>query len=80
MTDDPNEEICHCFHVTRGKIAAYCRRERPRRASQISECLGCGTGCGGCVPQVKAIHAEICGDFTPPVAPLSDAPAPDDDT
>src|ERR1700759_3766057 len=35
------------------------------RGSQISECLSAGTGCGWCVPMLKKIHKEICGDKQP---------------
>lgn len=45
-----DDEICLCFHVTRRKVEAYIRRERPRVPSQLSECGGAGTGCGWCRP------------------------------
>lgn len=37
-----------CFHVSRRKIASFLRIEKPRRAAQLSECFGAGTGCGWC--------------------------------
>jgi len=46
MTDD--DELCLCFHVTRRKVIQYIRVQRPRRASELSECFGAGTGCGWC--------------------------------
>jgi len=33
-------------------------RERPEVASQLSECLGAGTGCHWCVPFLKKIHTQ----------------------
>ncbi len=33
-------------------------RERPGVASQLSECLGAGTGCQWCVPFLKKIHTQ----------------------
>jgi bacterioferritin-associated ferredoxin len=45
-----NDEICYCFHVPMGKLIHFSRRVRPRRASQMTECLGAGTGCGWCIP------------------------------
>jgi bacterioferritin-associated ferredoxin len=45
-----DQEICLCFHVTRRKVLNFLRVERPRRASQLSECGGAGTGCGWCRP------------------------------
>ena len=46
----PDDELCLCFHVTRRKVENYLRLHRPRRASQLSECYGAGTGCGWCRP------------------------------
>lgn len=47
---DADDELCLCFHITRRKVANYIRIERPRRAAQLSECYGAGTGCGWCRP------------------------------
>lgn len=57
--DHGEAELCICFHVPTRKVVSFCRRERPGRASRISECFGAGTGCGWCVPWLEAIHAEI---------------------
>ncbi len=43
-----DDEVCLCFHVTKRKVLNYLRIERPRRAGQLSECFGAGTGCGWC--------------------------------
>ena len=51
-------KICYCFHVTRRKLVNYCRRERPRVASQLSQCGGAGTGCGWCIPFLKQIFRQ----------------------
>ena len=48
-----DDKICYCFHVSKRKILNYIRIHQPRRASQISECGGAGTGCGWCVPFLK---------------------------
>ncbi len=45
---EPDDELCLCFHVTKRKVLNYLRLERPRRAGQLSECYGAGTGCGWC--------------------------------
>ena len=63
---DPGDaEVCVCFHVRRRKIEAWCRRERPKVVSLVSECLSAGTGCGWCIPYLAALHAEICGGGPP---------------
>lgn len=43
-----DDEVCLCFHITKRKILNFIRREKPRRAGQLSECFGAGTGCGWC--------------------------------
>jgi len=48
-----DDVVCHCFHIKKRKILNFLRVEKPRRASQISECGGAGTGCGWCVPFLK---------------------------
>lgn len=48
-----DDTICFCFHVTKRKILNFLRVHRPRRASQLSECGGAGTGCGWCVAYLK---------------------------
>ncbi|MGQ0636401.1 MAG: (2Fe-2S)-binding protein [Planctomycetaceae bacterium] len=53
-----DDTICYCFHVSKRKILNFIRVHRPRRASQISECGGAGTGCGWCVPYLKRYFDE----------------------
>ncbi len=43
-----DDEICLCFHVTKRKVINFLRVEKPRRAGQMSDCFGAGTGCGWC--------------------------------
>ena len=50
---DLDDTICYCFHISKRKIVNFVRVHQPRRASQISECGGAGTGCGWCVPFLK---------------------------
>lgn len=51
----PDDIVCQCFQVTRRKLENFARIEQPRRAGQMSECFGAGTGCGWCRPMLKAI-------------------------
>ena len=51
----PDDEICYCYHVPYRKLWNYARRQKLRRPSQMSECLGAGTGCGWCIPVLKRI-------------------------
>ncbi len=52
------DEICYCFHVSKRKILNFIRVHQPRRASQISECGGAGTGCGWCRPFLEKYFRE----------------------
>ena len=56
MNDD--DELCLCFHVSRRKVKNFIRIERPRLASQLSECGGAGTGCGWCRPMLRRLLEE----------------------
>jgi NAD(P)H-nitrite reductase large subunit len=67
-----DDKICYCFHVSKRKILNHIRLHKPRRASQISECGGAGTGCGWCIPflqkyfeQFRAQQAEVDDAVTP---------------
>ena len=41
-----------------GKLVSFIEREQPKVASQISECLGAGTGCGWCIPFLEKLHKQ----------------------
>jgi bacterioferritin-associated ferredoxin len=53
-----DDEICYCFHVSKRKILNFIRIYKPRRASQISDCGGSGTGCGWCRPFLEKYFRE----------------------
>ena len=44
------DKICYCYGVSMRKLINFSRRVRPRRPSQMTDCLGAGTGCGWCIP------------------------------
>ncbi len=48
-----DDEVCLCFHVSKRKVLNFIRVQKPRRAGQLSECFGAGTGCGWCRPFLK---------------------------
>ncbi|MEM0983579.1 MAG: (2Fe-2S)-binding protein [Planctomycetota bacterium] len=64
----PDDHICLCFRVSLRKIRTYLKREDPKVASLISECLSAGTGCGWCVPFLKHLHAQHQRGETPDLA------------
>ena len=55
----PDDEICYCFHVTKRKITQFLRVRRPKRASQLSQCGGAGTGCGWCRTWLERYFREM---------------------
>ena len=66
---DLDAKVCYCFHVTHRKLVNFVRINRPRVASQLSECGGAGTGCGWCIPFLKQIFRqgeEASGGRQPP--------------
>ena len=46
----PDDKICYCYGVTMRKLVNFSRRVRPNHPSQMTECLGAGSGCGWCIP------------------------------
>ncbi|HWA97569.1 MAG TPA: (2Fe-2S)-binding protein [Pirellulales bacterium] len=53
-----DDEVCLCFHVTKRKLVNFLRVEKPRRAGQLSECFGAGTGCGWCRNYLRRLFHE----------------------
>ena len=54
----PDDELCLCFHVTQRKVVNFIRVEKPKRAAQLSECFGAGTGCGWCRPFLQKLFDQ----------------------
>jgi len=50
-----DDRICYCYGVSMRKLVRFAQRTRPQRPSQMTECLGAGTGCGWCIPFLKKI-------------------------
>ena len=67
----PDDHVCLCFRVSLRKLTHFMNRTAPRVPSQLSECLGAGTGCRWCVPFLQRLHAQWEAGETPelPVAP-----------
>ena len=55
---DLDDELCLCFHVTKRKVVNYLRVEKPRRAAQLADCFGAGTGCGWCRPFLASLFDQ----------------------
>lgn len=62
---DLDAKVCFCFHVTQRKLLNFLRVEKPRVASQLSQCGGAGTGCGWCIPFLQQLfHQAVQGGAT----------------
>lgn len=55
---ESEDELCLCFHVSKNKVQQFLRVEQPKRASQLSDCGGAGTGCGWCRPYLKRLFDQ----------------------
>jgi len=55
---NPDDKICYCYHVSMRKLVHFSRRTKPKRASQMTQCLGAGTGCGWCIPFLEKIAED----------------------
>lgn len=64
-----DDDICYCFHVPMRKLMHFARRTKPSCPSQMTECLGAGTGCGWCIPFLSKIaqdpDAFVLEELTP---------------
>jgi bacterioferritin-associated ferredoxin len=68
----PDDELCLCFHVTQRKVVNFLRVEKPKRAAQLSECFGAGTGCGWCRPFLQRLFDEaVAGGTVQPDLPTA---------
>ena len=60
---EKEDHVCVCHNVSLGKLIMYMRRENPKVASQLSQCLGAGTSCGWCIPFLEKMHKQhVTGD------------------
>ncbi|MEE2681557.1 MAG: (2Fe-2S)-binding protein [Planctomycetota bacterium] len=62
---NPDDDVCLCFHVSQKKLANFIKREQPQVPSQMSECLGAGTGCHWCVPYLEQMWNQWKDGETP---------------
>ena len=70
---DLDDELCLCFHVTQRKVLNYLRVEKPKRAAQLSDCFGAGTGCGWCRPFLQKLFEQaVAGGETVAELPSAD--------
>jgi bacterioferritin-associated ferredoxin len=65
---EPDDHICLCHRVSLRKLINFMNREEPSVPSQLSECLGAGTGCQWCVPFLKKLHCQWAAGEEPGIS------------
>ncbi len=58
MDMNVDDTICYCYQVPMRKLVNFAKREKPSRPSQMTNCLGAGTGCGWCIPFLVRIATD----------------------
>ena len=56
---DPGPTVCSCFGVGRKTIEIAIRQHGLKEASQVTACVKAGGNCGSCVPEIRALLAEV---------------------
>lgn len=56
-----NRMICNCMEVDYLTIRMAMVNHTARTVEEIQQLTGAGTGCGGCIPEIEAILASVCG-------------------
>ena len=59
--DDPGRLVCACFGVGHNSLLRAIRQDGCASVEQIGTRLKAGTGCGACVPELKALLAAAGG-------------------
>lgn len=56
---DPGPTVCSCFGVGRNTIRIAIEKHGLRDAAQVTACVKAGGNCGSCVPEIRALLAEV---------------------
>ncbi|MHB8971925.1 MAG: (2Fe-2S)-binding protein [Pirellulaceae bacterium] len=68
-----DEDVCVCFHVSKRKVLNFLRVQQPKRAGQLADCFGAGTGCGWCRPFLQTLFRQSqVGPAEPPALPAAE--------
>lgn len=55
---DMDKTVCYCFKVSVGDIAKAIENGA-NSFEEVQEVTNCGKGCGSCIPEAKALVAEL---------------------
>jgi len=56
------EVVCKCFGLTEGFLRKVIEQNRLHTAEQVTHFTKAGGACGGCIPKIKEIIAEVLGE------------------
>jgi assimilatory nitrate reductase catalytic subunit len=57
--EDAGRVVCSCFSVGRNALCHAIKEQGLRSAEEIGQQLQAGTNCGSCVPELRALIAEV---------------------
>jgi len=58
------EIVCKCFGLTEGFLRKVIAANKLHTAEQVTHFTKAGGGCGGCIPRIKELIAEVLGEQT----------------
>lgn len=60
--EQEGEIVCKCFGLTDGFLKKVIAQNRLHTAEQVTHFTKAGGACGGCIPKIKELIAEVLGD------------------
>ena len=60
--EQEGEIVCKCFGLTDGFLKKVIAQNRLHTAEQVTHFTKAGGACGGCIPKIKEIIAEVLGE------------------
>ncbi|HEY6873877.1 MAG TPA: Fe-S cluster assembly protein NifU [Geobacteraceae bacterium] len=62
--EQEGEIVCKCFGLTDGFLKKVIAANKLHTAEQVTHFTKAGGACGGCIPKIKELIAEVLGDQT----------------
>jgi NifU-like protein len=60
--EQEGEIVCKCFGLTDGFLRKVIQQNRLHTAEQVTHFTKAGGACGGCIPKIKELIAEVLGE------------------
>lgn len=65
--EQEGEIVCRCFGLTDGFLRKVIQQNRLHTAEQVTHFTKAGGACGGCIPKIKDIIAQVFGEENPSI-------------